>query len=140
MPLPPIVSPADWQAAHEELLVKDHFMFAPGEQDVCSGCSSFTDDVAGLAHRNARDTAFALVSAALPAELEAYRRRMGWTLPWSSSYGSDLSRDLGLVCPDGGERLQLNVYLRDGDSPEGWPQSRPYVWWRRHDEYEGATA
>ena len=24
------------------------------------------------------------------------------------------------------------------DSPEGWPQTKPYVWWRRHDEY-GAT-
>lgn len=21
------------------------------------------------------------------------------------------------------------------DSPEGWPQSEPYKWWRRHDEY-----
>ena len=24
------------------------------------------------------------------------------------------------------------------DSPEGWPQSEPYVWWRRHDEYDRA--
>lgn len=23
------------------------------------------------------------------------------------------------------------------DSPEGWPQSEPYVWWRHHDRYEG---
>jgi len=22
------------------------------------------------------------------------------------------------------------------DSPDGWPQTRPYLWWRRHDEYE----
>jgi predicted dithiol-disulfide oxidoreductase (DUF899 family) len=22
------------------------------------------------------------------------------------------------------------------DSPEGWPQTEPYTWWRRHDEYE----
>jgi len=21
------------------------------------------------------------------------------------------------------------------DSPAEWPQSRPYAWWRRHDEY-----
>ena len=24
------------------------------------------------------------------------------------------------------------------DSPAGWPQSEPYVWWRRHDEYHSA--
>jgi predicted dithiol-disulfide oxidoreductase (DUF899 family) len=26
------------------------------------------------------------------------------------------------------------------DSPEGVPQTEPYVWWRLHDEYEGARA
>jgi predicted dithiol-disulfide oxidoreductase (DUF899 family) len=26
------------------------------------------------------------------------------------------------------------------DSPLGWPQSAPYVWWRRHDEYDGGSS
>jgi predicted dithiol-disulfide oxidoreductase (DUF899 family) len=24
------------------------------------------------------------------------------------------------------------------DSPAGYPQGKPYEWWRRHDEYENA--
>jgi predicted dithiol-disulfide oxidoreductase (DUF899 family) len=26
------------------------------------------------------------------------------------------------------------------DSPAGYPQTKPYEWWRRHDEYEDARA
>jgi predicted dithiol-disulfide oxidoreductase (DUF899 family) len=165
MLLPPIVSAAEFEAAHLDLLTKEkaatraldalaaerrrqpmvklasgygfegpdgpatlpdifegrrqlvayHFMFAPGEQDVCSGCSSFTDNVASRAHLNQRDTTFALISRAPYAELEAYRRRMGWDLPWYSSFGSDFSRDLDLIRTDGGERFALSVFLRDGD-------------------------
>jgi hypothetical protein len=25
------------------------------------------------------------------------------------------------------------------DSPEGYPQTPPYHWWRRHDEYEASA-
>jgi predicted dithiol-disulfide oxidoreductase (DUF899 family) len=151
-----------------------HFMFAPGE-DPCTGCSSFTDNIGDLSHLHARDTSFALISRAPLDELEAYRRRMGWKLPWYSSFGSDFNADLGLTRNDG-ETFALNAYLRDGDdvyetysttargvdrlrfdfnvldlmpfgrqeawedSPEGWPQTPAYSWWRRHDEYPAGVA
>ncbi|MGI8714578.1 MAG: DUF899 domain-containing protein [Solirubrobacteraceae bacterium] len=95
-----------------------HFMFAPdvlGWPDAgCPGCTMFVDQIGHPAHFHARDTSLALVSRAPLAQLQAYRRRMGWELPWYSSEGSDFNRDLG-VTSDAGETFALSVFLRDGD-------------------------
>lgn len=96
-------------------LVLYHFMFAPGETDVCLGCTTFVDNVAELAHLNARDTTFALVSRAPLPELEAYRARMGWSVPWYSSHGSGFNHDFGVTDDAGRERFALSVLLRVGD-------------------------
>jgi predicted dithiol-disulfide oxidoreductase (DUF899 family) len=150
-------------------LIAYHFMFGPGE-DPCTGCSSFTDNIADLSHLRARDTAFVLVSRAPYDEIRAFRERMGWTVPWFSSFGSDFNYDFDVTRGDG-ETFALSVFLRDGDSvyrsyvtssrgvdrlrldfnlldltpygrqeewedsPEGWPQTKAYTWWRKHDEY-----
>ena len=155
-----------------------HFMFGPNQEAGCSGCSMFVDQVGHLAHLHARDTSFALVSRAPIARIEAFRKRMGWGIPWYSSFESDFNHDMG-VGPESprageyqdGESFGLSAFLRDGedvyrtyftcgrgvealgsvwtfldltpfgrqeeweDSPEGTPQSPPYQWWRRHDEY-----
>jgi predicted dithiol-disulfide oxidoreductase (DUF899 family) len=95
-------------------LVIYHFMLGPGE-DPCVGCASFTDNVPNLAHLHARDTTFALTSRAPLAEIETVRQRMGWTVPWFSSYGSAFNEDFG-VTRDGSEAFGLSVLLRDGDS------------------------
>jgi len=224
MNLPDIVSPAEWEAAREALLVKEkeatraldalaaerrrlpmlriekqylfegpngkatlldmfdgrrqlviyHLMFAPGSEP-CTGCSSFTDNIGHLAHLRARDTSLVLVSRAPLAEIRAFQQRMGWNVPWFSSFGSDFNNDFG-VTTDEGERFGLSVFLRGvesvyrtyftsargvdrlridfnlldltplgrqeewEDSPKGWPQTPPYLWWRKHDEYEGVSA
>jgi predicted dithiol-disulfide oxidoreductase (DUF899 family) len=153
---------------HRQLVVY-HFMFGPGS-DPCTGCSSFTDNIPDLSHLHARDTTLALISRAPLSEIRPFQQRMGWTVPWYSSFGSDFNDDLGLTI-DGGEVFGLSVFLRDGaavyrtyftnargvdrlrmdfnlldltpfgrqetweDSPGGWPQTSPYVWWRKHDEY-----
>jgi predicted dithiol-disulfide oxidoreductase (DUF899 family) len=157
-----------------------HFMFGPNQDVGCDGCSMFVDQIGHLAHLHARDTFFALVSRAPIAKIEAYRKRMGWTIPWYSSFESDFNVDLGVgpetPQPDvyqDGESFGLSAFLRDGedvfrtyftthrgtealgsvwtfldvtplgrqetweDSPAGYPQTKPYEWWRRHDEYEG---
>jgi hypothetical protein len=54
------------------------------------------------------------VSRAPLANIEAYRQRMGWTIPWFSSAGSDFNVDFG-VTTDQGETFGLSVFLRDGD-------------------------
>jgi predicted dithiol-disulfide oxidoreductase (DUF899 family) len=228
MELPSIVSPTEWQAARDALLVKEkeatqasdalaaerrrlpmvrieksyelagpdgnaglvdlfdgrrqlllyHFMFGPNQNAGCDGCSMFVDQIGHRAHLHARDTSFALVSRAPIEKIEAYRKRMGWEIPWYSSFDSDFGVDFG-VSPEtpqegvyqDGESFGLSVFLRDGDdvfrtyftrhrgveglgsvwtfldltplgrqeewedSPPGYPQTKPYEWWRRHDEY-----
>jgi len=227
--LPPVVSAAEWEEAHDALLAKEkeatrkrdalaaerrrlpmariekdyvfdgpqgkarlvdlfegrgqlilyHFMFGPNQDAGCDGCSMFIDQVGHLAHLHARDTSFAIVSRAPIDKIEAYRKRMGWEIPWYSSFESDFNVDFGRspetpqegVYQDG-ESFGLSVFLRDGDevfrtyfttnrgvealgsvwtlldltplgrqeqwedSPAGYPQGKPYEWWRRHDEYE----
>lgn len=97
-------------------LIVYHFMFAPGETAPCVGCSSFTDNIADLSHLRRRDTNMVLISRAPLDELLRYRERMGWSVPWYSSQGSDFNRDFGVTTPDGRERFKLTVLLRDGDA------------------------
>jgi predicted dithiol-disulfide oxidoreductase (DUF899 family) len=155
-----------------------HFMFGPNQEVGCDGCSMFVDQVGHLAHIHARDTSFALASRAPIAKIEAYRKRMGWTIPWYSWFGGDFGVDFG-TSPEtprvgayqDGESFGFSVFIREGDyvfrtyfttsrgvealgsvwsfldltplgrqeewedSPDGYPQGKPYEWWRRHDEY-----
>ena len=219
MELPPIVSPQEWEAARERLLVKEkeltrardalaaqrrrmprmavdkpyrfegpggatslldlfdgrrqliiyRFFYDPdvdGWPDAgCPGCSFLADQVAHLAHLNARDTTLAFVSRAPQPKIEQLKTRMGWDIPWYT-LTDDFDKDFGVD-----EWHGTNAFLRDGndvfrtyfinlrgdeamgttwaylditalgrqeeweDSPEGYLQTPPYQWWRRHDEY-----
>ncbi|MDB5077334.1 MAG: protein of unknown function thioredoxin family protein [Chloroflexi bacterium] len=95
-------------------LIFYHFMFDPDWDEGCPGCSMFTDTTGHLAHLHARDTSLVLVSRAPLAKIMAFKRRMGWTVPWFSSFGSDFNGDFG-VTTDQGETFGLSVFLRDGD-------------------------
>lgn len=157
-------------------LIVYHFMFASGVNGWpaagCPGCSMVVDHLGPVEHLHARDTSLVLVSLGPPANLEAYKQRMGWKLPWYSSAGTSFNADFGLSTAEG-EHFGLSVFLRQGeeiyhtyfvsdrgiekvvasftlldwtvlgrqetweDSPAGWPQTEPYEWWRRHDEYGG---
>jgi predicted dithiol-disulfide oxidoreductase (DUF899 family) len=73
-----------------------HFMFGPSYQAGCPVNSSIADSIDGVvAHLNARDATMILVSQARLEKLQAYKRRMGWRIPWVSSSGSDFNLDLG---------------------------------------------
>ncbi|QDU93923.1 DUF899 family protein [Lignipirellula cremea] len=152
-----------------------HFMFAETvggwPEAGCVGCSLLVDHLGHPAHYQARGLSLALVSLGPLANLEAYKKRMGWQLPWYSSAGTSFNEDFGVTTPQG-ETHGLSIFLRDGDdiyqtyhssergvetllgnftlldmtpwgrqeswedSPAGWPQTEPYSWWRRHDEYQ----
>jgi predicted dithiol-disulfide oxidoreductase (DUF899 family) len=71
-------------------------MFGPNQDAGCDGCSMFVDQIGHPAHLHARDTSFALVSRAPLAKIAAYRERMGWTIPWYSSFESDFNVDFGV--------------------------------------------
>jgi predicted dithiol-disulfide oxidoreductase (DUF899 family) len=73
-----------------------HFMFGPSYLDGCPTNSSIADTVdAVLPHLQARDVTMLLVSQAPLERLRAYRRRMGWRVPWVSTANSDFNIDLG---------------------------------------------
>ena len=82
----------DLFAGRRQLIVY-HFMFDPGWKEGCPSCSLLIDNVGHVAHLHARDTSLALVSRAPLDRIEPFRRRMGWTLPWYSSHGSEFNYD-----------------------------------------------
>lgn len=74
-----------------------HFMLAPGATGICTGCAFTADHVdAARQHFEQADLAFAAISRAPLGEIEAVRRRMGWTFPWVSSGGNDFNHDYGV--------------------------------------------
>ena len=163
MKMPPIVSPQEWQAAREELLVKEkehtragdalaaerrrmprmavdkdyvfegpngrttlldmfegrrqlvvyRFFFEPGvhgwPESGCRGCSFMADQDGHVAHLNARDTTLAYVSRAPQPDIERYRARMGWDVPWytmTDDFDADFDVD---------EWHGTNAFYRDDD-------------------------
>src|SRR5512134_2259720 len=76
-------------------LVVYHFMFAPEWEVGCKSCSFWADNFNGItAHLRQRDVAFAAISRAPLAKLQAFARRLGWTFKWVSSNGTDFNYDL----------------------------------------------
>jgi predicted dithiol-disulfide oxidoreductase (DUF899 family) len=219
MKAPPVVSEQDWEAARQQLLVKEKELtrardalaasrrrmpwlgvekeyefdgpdkkvglldlfqgrrqlivyrafFEPGvkgwPEHACIGCSFGADQVACLAHLNARDTTLVYVSRAPQADIERLKARMGWHMPWYT-ITDEFDADFGVD-----EWHGTNAFIREGDaifrtyfinnrgdealggtwaylditalgrqedwedSPQGYPQSRPYEWWHYHEEY-----
>jgi predicted dithiol-disulfide oxidoreductase (DUF899 family) len=78
-------------------LIVYHFMFDPARDAGCEGCSIVVDNIGHLAHLHARDTSLVLVSRAPLPKLLAYQKRMGWTVPWYSSYGSEFNYDFNVT-------------------------------------------
>jgi predicted dithiol-disulfide oxidoreductase (DUF899 family) len=150
-------------------LVLYRAFFEPGvfgwPEHACRGCSFLADQVAHLAHLNARHTTLAFASRAPQADIERQKARMDWKMPWYTITDS-FDTDFGV-----NEWHGTNVFFRDGDrvfrtyfinnrgdeamgstwsyldatplgrqehwedSPEGYPQTPPYKWWNWHDEY-----
>jgi predicted dithiol-disulfide oxidoreductase (DUF899 family) len=131
----------------------------------CVGCSMMADQVVHLAHLNARDTTLAYVSRAPQPDIQRWKARMGWERPWytitdsfDADFGVDEWHGTNAFLREG-DRV-FRTYFIDSrgdealgsvwsyldmtalgrqeeweDSPEGYPQTEPYGWWRLHDEY-----
>lgn len=75
-------------------LIIYHFMLGPGWKEGCSGCSFLADHIEGaLVHLEYHDVSLVVVSRAPLAEIETYKKRMGWRFKWVSSFGSDFNYD-----------------------------------------------
>ena len=183
MDTPPVISPEEWAAAREELLVKEkeltrardalaaerrrmprmavekeyafegpdgraglldlfegrrqlvvyRFFYDPDvkgwPERGCGGCSFLADQVAHLAHLNARDTTLVFVSRAPQENLAQWKARMGWEhIPWYT-LTDDFDADFGVD-----EWHGTNAFLRDGDAV-----FRTYFINDRGDEAMGST-
>jgi len=162
----------DLFAGRRQLILYRAF-FEPGvfgwPEHACRGCSMLADQVAHLAHLNARDTTLVFASRAPQAEIKRLKARMDWDIPWYT-ITDNFDTDFGV-----NEWHGTNVFFRDGDrvfrtyfinnrgdeamggtwtyldvtplgrqevwedSPEGYPQTPPYKWWNWHDEYAAAS-
>jgi predicted dithiol-disulfide oxidoreductase (DUF899 family) len=75
-------------------LVVYHFMFGPSWGEGCKSCSFWADNFNGvIGHLNHRDVSLFAVSKAPLEKLEAFRKRMGWTFKWVSSFGNEFNND-----------------------------------------------
>ncbi|HVN18258.1 MAG TPA: DUF899 domain-containing protein [Dongiaceae bacterium] len=91
-------------------LIVYHFMFGPGWKEGCPSCSFLADSFDGvIIHLAQRDTTFVAVSRATLAEIDAFKKRMGWKFKWVSSNGTDFNYDYQ-VSTGNGETASNTVY------------------------------
>ena len=114
----------DLFAGRTQLLIY-HLMLEPDADEACPACSFWMDNWGYLDHLHARDTSFTAVSRAPLAKLERYRRRMGWTFPWHSSWGSDFNYDFHVtldpaVAPVTYAYKDLAQLERENPAWQGW--------------------
>jgi predicted dithiol-disulfide oxidoreductase (DUF899 family) len=161
---------ADLFAGRRQLIVY-RFFFEPGvhnwPEGGCPGCSMVADQVAHVAHLNARDTTLAFVSRAPQGDIERLKARMDWEeIPWytvTDDFDSDFDVDewhgTNAFLREDGEIFRTYFVDKRGDesmggtwaylditalgrqevwedSPQGYPQTKAYVWWNLHDEYD----
>ena len=71
-----------------------HLMLGPDWEEACKSCSFWADNFNGIdVHLNQRDVTFLAISRAPLPRIEAFKKRMGWTFKWVSSFGSDFNYD-----------------------------------------------
>lgn len=121
-------------------LIVYHFMFDPSWDEGCPSCSLLTDNIGHLSHLHENGTSLVLVSRAPLAKIQAFGARMGWTVPWYSSFETDFNYDFHVTNDEAkapveynykdaatlerenlgyhmsGESPGLSVFLRDGDT------------------------
>src|SRR5947207_13395882 len=115
----------------EQLIVYCAFLY-PGvhgwPDHACVGCSMVADQVAHVAHLNARNTTLAFASRAPQKDIERVKARMGWEMPWYT-ITDDFDKDFGVD-----EWHGTNAFIRDGDNV-----FRTYFINNRGDEQMGNT-
>jgi predicted dithiol-disulfide oxidoreductase (DUF899 family) len=95
-----------------------HFMFGPDYTAGCPSCSAIADGYNGFAvHLAHHDVMFWTISRAPLAKLRAYKRRMGWTFPWASSFGSDFNFDFAVGLTEKQQRDGGFEYNYEAEGP-----------------------
>jgi predicted dithiol-disulfide oxidoreductase (DUF899 family) len=90
-----------------------HFMFDPAWDAGCRSCSAFVDELGHLEHLNARNTTFAAVSRAPISKITPFKERMGWQIPWYSSFGSDFNYDFNVTLDESVKPIVYNFRSKE---------------------------
>ena len=105
---------SDLFAGRNQLLVY-HFMFGPDWGEGCPSCSFWADNYNGaVVHLSHRDVSLVAISRAPLAKLESYRKRMGWSFKWVSSYGNDFNRDYHVSFTPEEQKMAIYNYKAGG--------------------------
>ena len=103
-------------------LIVYHFMFGPDWKAGCPHCSRWADNFNGIiVHLNQRDVSMIAVSRAPYAKLAEYKKRMGWTFKWVSSFDRDFSFDFHVSFGEkdmAKKKAFYNFTMQDPGSPE----------------------
>jgi predicted dithiol-disulfide oxidoreductase (DUF899 family) len=118
---------ADLFDGRKQLIIY-HFMFAPEDEVGCEGCSFQADNIpSSLSHLNARETTLILVSRAPLAKIEKFKTRMGWAIPWYSSFGTDFNYDFHVSNDEAVAPVQYNYKGKEEILNEPNPQNRVHI-------------
>ena len=162
----------DLFAGRRQLIVYRAF-FEPGvfgwPDHACRGCSMVADQVAHVAHLNARDTTLVFASRASQSDIARLKARMEWRMPWftitdefDADFGVDKWHGTNAFVRYGGRVFRTYFVNNRGDeamggtwsylditalgrqepwedSPEGYPRTPTYKWWNWHDNYDEAA-
>jgi predicted dithiol-disulfide oxidoreductase (DUF899 family) len=139
-------------------------------EHACRGCSMIADHIGHLAHLNARNTTLVFASRAGQRDITRLKAQMGWQMPWytiTDDFDRDFDVDewhgtnafirddervfrTYFINGRGDEPLgntwsylDMTALGRQEDwenSPDGYPQTSPYVWWNWHDSYGDQTS
>ncbi|RSM84540.1 DUF899 domain-containing protein [Kibdelosporangium aridum] len=120
------VSLLDLFEGRRQLLVY-HFMWRFDEGQGCPSCSYVIDNLGHLSHLHARDTSFAVVTRGPFSEADAFRKRMGWDVPWFSSHGSDFNYDFDVSLDPAVKPPVYNFQPFDVDQPGEGPGLSAFI-------------
>jgi predicted dithiol-disulfide oxidoreductase (DUF899 family) len=112
-------------------LLAYHFMFGPDYKAGCPSCSAIADGFNGfVVHLENHDVAMTAISRAPLEKLQAFKRRMGWTFPWASSFGGDFNGDFSVRFTEeqqGKEGIEYNYRREAPLVPKGDGGSAPFA-------------
>jgi predicted dithiol-disulfide oxidoreductase (DUF899 family) len=113
-----------------------HFMFGPDYTAGCPSCSSIADGFNGIAvHLENHDVALMAMSRAPLPKLQAFKRRMGWTFPWASAYGTDFNIDFNVAFTEQQQREGIEYnYRREAPARESLAGKTVQEWQLRGSE------
>jgi predicted dithiol-disulfide oxidoreductase (DUF899 family) len=119
---------ADLFRGRSQLLVY-HFMFGPDYTAGCPSCSAIADGFEGsFVHLANHDVTLSAVSRAPLAKLQEYKRRMSWTFPWASSFGSDFNFDFGVGFTEAQQReARIDYNYRREAAPKAARNETPDI-------------